>query len=65
MSDALYVTCPRCKGDGTVFAYTSIGNGFTPSVGEYFSCPLCHGTGEADRQLADAWNDEGSEAEEP
>ena len=50
--EPLYVPCPRCKGDHVVFAYTSIGDGYTPSRGEYFTCPLCRGTGEADREEA-------------
>lgn len=41
-----YVTCPRCHGGREVYAYTKIGNGYTPSEGEYFQCPRCHGTGD-------------------
>jgi DnaJ-class molecular chaperone len=49
---SIYVKCPRCEGRCQVFAYTRIGNGFAPSEGEYFQCPVCHGTGEADEESA-------------
>lgn len=54
----LYVPCPRCKGERTVFAYTDHGGDYRPSCGEYFTCPLCSGTGEADRASADEWRAE-------
>lgn len=48
-----------------VFAYTSIGDGFgRPSRGEYFNCPLCSGTGEADAKLAAEWVEAEREHEE-
>ena len=31
------------------------GTDFTPSVGEFINCPLCHATGEADAELAAEW----------
>jgi rubredoxin len=54
MSD-LYVKCPRCSGDRLVFAYTDRGSDYRPSQGEYFRCPLCSGTGEAEAELAAEW----------
>lgn len=48
----LYVHCPRCEGERQVFAYTHVGNGFTPSRGEYFNCPLCSAMGEAEAERA-------------
>lgn len=51
-----YIKCPRCRGSCQVFAYTEISNGFTPSRGEYFTCPLCGGTGEADADRAKEWS---------
>jgi hypothetical protein len=54
MSD-LYVKCPRCSGRRQVFAYTDLGSDYQPSRGEYFNCPLCSGTGEADAQQAAEW----------
>lgn len=48
----LYVPCPRCRGSRQVFAYTRLGNELRHATGEYFTCPLCHGTAEADREAA-------------
>lgn len=53
--DPLYVPCPRCKGNRIVFAYTHLRSDYQPSLGEYFTCPLCSGTGEADRASAEEW----------
>ena len=61
--DPLYVPCPRCRGHRMVFATTYIGDGYTPSRGEYFTCPLCYGTGEADREEAAEWTKEQADAE--
>jgi len=47
MSD-LYVPCEKCGTNGQIYAYT---NRDDPSSGEYFDCPLCHGTGEVDKEL--------------
>ena len=47
MSD-LYVKCPRSRVHMMVSAVTEIGDGWRPTRREYFSCPLCSGTGEAD-----------------
>ena len=57
MSD-FYVKCPRCKGDRLVFAYTQQATDYTPSRGEYFTCPLCSGTGEAEATAAAEWTSE-------
>ena len=56
MSDLpLYVPCPRCKGEKLVWACTSPGDGWFPTRWESFDCPLCHATGQADRELAEEW----------
>jgi len=44
----LYARCPRCRGSKLVFAVVETGDAWRPSRGEYFSCPECSGTGEAD-----------------
>lgn len=51
----LYVPCPRCKGDQLISVCTDPGNDWRPSRWEYVTCPLCHGTKEADRELAEEW----------
>lgn len=58
-----YIACPRCKGACQVFAYTELPEFGRPSVGEYFQCPLCLGTGEADAQEAAEWAGEDADAE--
>lgn len=60
----LYVPCPRCKGERLVYAYTSPGNEFFPARGEYFTCPLCQGTGEADREEAERYQQDQAEEED-
>lgn len=60
----LYVPCPRCEGRCTVFAYTRPPTDFTAGVGEYFNCPLCGATGEADADSARAFVAELAEQEE-
>lgn len=56
MSDEpLYVPCPRCQGDRQVYAYTKPPTDFFRGEGEYFTCPLCAGTAEADRESAAEW----------
>jgi len=39
---------PRCTGRRYVTAITETGNDFSPTRTEDFTCPVCHGTGEAD-----------------
>lgn len=41
-----YSLCPRCHGDGQVFACTSVTSPFGGSIGEYFQCPVCDGMGD-------------------
>lgn len=53
--DALYIPCPRCEGRCQVHVYTRLPTEFRPAVGEYISCPLCGGTGEAERETARRW----------
>ncbi len=62
--DEPYVPCPRCKGTRMVYAITRESNGFSPSVGEYFTCPLCHGTAEAARKSAAEYVTEREEQEQ-
>jgi hypothetical protein len=52
MADSLplYARCPRCLGGRFVTAFTEPSNGFTPMRSESFTCPVCHGTGEADME---------------
>lgn len=60
ISDELYPQCPRCDGAKLISAQTRYGH-------EYLPCPLCHGTGEADRDAALSWIDSvvGDDEEEP
>ena len=48
MTLPLYALCPRCTGRRYVTAITETGNDFSPTRTEDFTCPVCHGTGEAD-----------------
>lgn len=48
----LYPCCPRCNGRQDVSVCTKVSNGFSASQWECISCPLCHGTGEADADAA-------------
>lgn len=56
-----YVPCPRCRGRRFVSAITRMGDGWQPTISEDFECPLCHATGEAERELADEWTREQAE----
>jgi hypothetical protein len=49
----LYVKCPRCDGRSQVYAYTRLPRLGEPARGEYFTCPLCYGTGEAEKAAAE------------
>lgn len=59
----LYVPCPRCDGDRHVFAYTQPPTEYYRGVGEYFSCPVCGGTGEAEAEKAAEWVKEHQDGE--
>jgi DnaJ-class molecular chaperone len=60
-----YVTCPRCKGDGQVFAYTDLPSMGQGARGEYFACPLCTGVGTIEADAAAQWReDNADEADE-
>lgn len=52
---ALYPHCPRCDGEKQVYAYTEQASDFGPGRGEYFDCPCCHATGEAEQSKAKAF----------
>ena len=60
----LYVSCPRCRGNKMISVCTRPGNDFHPSRWEYVNCPLCHATGEADRENAAEWVTEQAEMED-
>ncbi|PWR24957.1 hypothetical protein [Zavarzinia aquatilis] len=53
--DALYVTCPRCGGERTIWVYTRLPTDFLPAVGETLNCPTCWGSGEVSREAAAHW----------
>lgn len=55
IDDDLYPTCPRCRGSRFVYAITEPSNGFTPSRGEEFFCPLCQGVGSTARETVEAY----------
>lgn len=61
--DEPYVPCPRCYGHRQVWAIARESDGFRPSVGEYFTCPLCHGTAEAEYDQAASYVTEREEAD--
>lgn len=51
----LYPECPRCEGSRTVEAIVKLNGEYYQPVTEFFSCPLCSGTGEADAEKAEEW----------
>lgn len=60
-----YVACPRCKGDGLVFAYTALPGMGQAAQGEYFACPTCSGVGTIDADAAAQWREDNApEADE-
>lgn len=61
-TEELYVLCPDCGGDREITAYRSLEY---PHRATSFQCPLCGGTGEADRELAERFIRDFSECEEP
>jgi hypothetical protein len=52
MSDELYPTCPRCRGNRYVHVSTPTMGGFGPTRDEEFPCPLCHEVGTIHRDVA-------------